>query len=92
MTDHGFLNEMGYIWQTLSDIDGGGDFCDATFSPSPQSQSQTIRSNQQEHSSAEATPTPNVSPEKSNTDTGSPGEKHSKEEPMAQGTNDSDLE
>ena len=41
VTDHGFLNELGYVWQALSDIDGGGEFLDAHFHLSPQSQSQT---------------------------------------------------
>ena len=41
VTDQGFLNELGYVWQTLSDNDGGGDFLDAKFSPTPQSESQT---------------------------------------------------
>lgn len=43
VTDHGFLNEMGYVWQVLSDIDGGGEFLDATFNPSPHSQTQQKR-------------------------------------------------
>ena len=29
VTDHGFVNEYGHVWQTLSDIDGDGDFMDA---------------------------------------------------------------
>lgn len=34
---------MGYVWQTLSDIDGGGDFLDASFNLSPHSQTQQNR-------------------------------------------------
>ena len=36
VTDLGFLNELGYVWETLTDIDGGGDFLDAQFHWSPQ--------------------------------------------------------
>lgn len=34
---------MGYVWQLLSDIDGGGDFLDAHFNLSPHSQMQQNR-------------------------------------------------
>ena len=52
MTDHGFLNEMGYVWQTLLDVDGGGDFLDAHFRLSPHSQAQQNRANAVPTSSA----------------------------------------
>lgn len=61
VTDHGFLNELGYVWQTLSDIDGGGDFLDAHFHLSPHSQSQTHVQQDQEQSEATASPT-HISP------------------------------
>lgn len=54
MTDHGFLNEMGYVWQTLLDVDGGGDFLDAHFHLSPHSQTQQNR--------AEAVPSSSTTP------------------------------
>ena len=31
VTDHGFLNEHGHVWEVLSNIEGDGDFLDATF-------------------------------------------------------------
>lgn len=54
MTDHGFLNEMGYVWQTLQDVDGGGDFLDANFRLSPHSETQQNR--------AKAVPSPAATP------------------------------
>ena len=43
VTDHGFLNEHDHIWQTLSDIDGDGDFLDANFQWSSHSERQRDR-------------------------------------------------
>ena len=34
---------MGYVWQTVLDVDGGGDFLDAQFHLSPHSQTQQKR-------------------------------------------------
>ena len=31
ITDMGYLNEQGHIWQGLSDVHGNGDFFDAQF-------------------------------------------------------------
>ena len=82
MTDQGFLNELGYIWQSLSDIDGGGDFLDAKFNPSPQSESQALRRDKtDQEKSNETTPTSDSSPQKSNT--GSHGDVQVEEKPSS---------
>ncbi|XP_064384626.1 ubiquitin carboxyl-terminal hydrolase MINDY-1-like isoform X2 [Halichondria panicea] len=31
VTDSGFVNELGHVWKTVTDIDGSGDFLDAQF-------------------------------------------------------------
>jgi len=31
VTDSGFAREMDHVWQTISDIDGSGDFLTAQF-------------------------------------------------------------
>ena len=31
VTDHGFVNELGHVWQTLSSTDGDESFMDAKF-------------------------------------------------------------
>ena len=43
MTDHGFVGEASHVWETLEDIDGGGDFLDARFRPSGHSHTQQQR-------------------------------------------------
>lgn len=43
VTDHGFLNELDHIWETLDDIDGGGNFLDSQFRWSSTSQTQQRR-------------------------------------------------
>ena len=53
---------MGYVWQLLSDIDGGGDFLDAHFNLSPHSQMQKNRAES-------SIPSTDVSPSKQITST-----------------------
>ena len=43
VTDHGFLNELDHVWETLEDIDGGGRFLDSCFRQSSTSQTQQRR-------------------------------------------------
>ena len=43
VTDHGFLNELDHVWETLEDVDGGGNFLDAQFRWSSHSQTQQRR-------------------------------------------------
>ena len=43
MTDSGFVNELGHVWQTVTDIDGSGDFLDAQFKYSTHSIPQSNR-------------------------------------------------
>ena len=43
VTDHGFLNELDHVWETLEDIDGGGSFIDGQFRWSSHSKSQERR-------------------------------------------------
>jgi len=82
VTDQGFLNELGYVWQSLSDIDGGGDFLDAKFSLSPQSASQALRRDKTDQDEAQsATPTSDSSPQKSST--GSQGDGQVEEKPSS---------
>lgn len=64
VTDHGFLNEHDHIWQTLSDIDGDGDFLDANFQWSSHSEMQknrvegaTKKTDQESHEPTTHTPT-----------------------------------
>lgn len=40
VTDYGFLSELDHVWETLVDIDGGGDFLDAHFRWTSHSESQ----------------------------------------------------
>lgn len=43
MTDYGFLSELDHVWETLEDIDGGGNFLDAAFRWTSHSESQRRR-------------------------------------------------
>ena len=43
VTDHGFLNELDHVWETLEDVDGGGSFLDSRFRQSSTSQTQQRR-------------------------------------------------
>ena len=43
VTDYGFLNELDHVWETLEDVDGGGDFLDGTFRWTSPSESQQRR-------------------------------------------------
>jgi hypothetical protein len=57
VTDHGFVNEHGHIWQTLSSTDGDESFMDARFRPSAVSEVQQEREHQGVESQSQATPT-----------------------------------
>ena len=35
VTDMGFLNEFGHVWETMEDVSGGGYFLSAAFEPHP---------------------------------------------------------
>ena len=43
VTDSGFVNELDHVWQTVTDIDGSGDFLDAQFKYATHSVPQTNR-------------------------------------------------
>ncbi len=52
---------MGYVWQLLSDIDGGGDFLDAHFHLSPHSEMQQNRA-ESSVPSTDASPSKQITP------------------------------
>ena len=35
VTDMGFLNEFGHVWETMEDVSGDGHFLGASFEPHP---------------------------------------------------------
>lgn len=35
ITDMGFLNELGHVWETMEDISGDAHFVNASFEPHP---------------------------------------------------------
>lgn len=49
VTDSGFVNELGHVWQTITDIDGSGDFLDAQFKHSSHSIAQQSREQPQQN-------------------------------------------
>ncbi|CAI8006633.1 Ubiquitin carboxyl-terminal hydrolase MINDY-1 [Geodia barretti] len=57
VTDHGFVNEHGHVWQTLSTTDGDESFMDARFRPSAVSEVQQEREKEGAESQDQTTPT-----------------------------------
>ena len=43
VTDSGFVTELDHVWQTVTDIDGSGDFLDAQFKYASHSVAQANR-------------------------------------------------